>query len=279
MADSFRPTTTSRLEMDVPPLEDICLDEPTEYLERSQGRPGCFKNALHEILFVVFCTLAGATFPFLQRSTVVVTDSIRKDLGMTQSQVSWISASSGYGLIRIARPLWAVNDVNDVLQTDHRRISSAVCLCRGELSEYFSQTGPLGQSPPLLFRCGTRCDLGGWRLSRLHAGHGWRSLCGAYSEFCVSSEHCLSGFVITEENSFRRISFRGESSRDFAGGSWVRHRDGEVRMESYLLSHREYFHPVLVLGPGCSPRRSSPSPDRKLRDENPRGEKPRTEAF
>ncbi len=96
MADMFRPTRTSHLEMDVAGLEDVALSEPTPQEEQLRGRPECLKSIVHEIAFVVACTFAGASFAFLQRSTVILTGSVSQELGMNPSQESWISAASGY---------------------------------------------------------------------------------------------------------------------------------------------------------------------------------------
>ncbi len=99
--NSPRPNRLTCLEMDLPPLEDICLDEQTQRPEPIQERPNCFKNTIHEILFVLVCTLVGASFSFLQRSTVVIINDIKQELTMTQSQESWISASSGYAFFML----------------------------------------------------------------------------------------------------------------------------------------------------------------------------------
>lgn len=57
-------------------------------------RPACFKTTVHEISFVFMATIAMAASPFLTGATVIVTASIGKDLGMSQSQITWISASA-----------------------------------------------------------------------------------------------------------------------------------------------------------------------------------------
>lgn len=57
-------------------------------------RPACFRNTFQEVSFVFMATIAMATNTFLTGSTVIVTAAIGKDLGMTQSQISWISAAA-----------------------------------------------------------------------------------------------------------------------------------------------------------------------------------------
>ncbi|KAF4459173.1 major facilitator superfamily [Fusarium albosuccineum] len=58
------------------------------------ARPRCFKNTFQEVAFVFMATIAMATNTFLTGSTVIVTAAIGRDLGMTQSQISWISAAA-----------------------------------------------------------------------------------------------------------------------------------------------------------------------------------------
>lgn len=58
------------------------------------ARPECFKNTFQEVSFVLMATIAMATNTFLTGSTVIVTASIGNDLGMTQSQISWIAAAA-----------------------------------------------------------------------------------------------------------------------------------------------------------------------------------------
>jgi hypothetical protein len=61
------------------------------------ARPECFKNTLQEVSFVAEATLATATTSFLTGVSVIVTATIGRDLGMTQSEISWITASTSYG--------------------------------------------------------------------------------------------------------------------------------------------------------------------------------------
>ncbi|KAF4974190.1 hypothetical protein FZEAL_8868 [Fusarium zealandicum] len=58
------------------------------------ARPECFKNTFQEVAFVIMATVAMATNTFLTGSTVIVTAAIGKDLGMSQSQISWIAAAA-----------------------------------------------------------------------------------------------------------------------------------------------------------------------------------------
>ncbi|KAK7418350.1 hypothetical protein QQX98_003970 [Neonectria punicea] len=57
-------------------------------------RPACFKSTFQEVMFVFMATVAMATNTFLTGATVIVTAAIGKDLGMSQSQISWISAAA-----------------------------------------------------------------------------------------------------------------------------------------------------------------------------------------
>lgn len=57
-------------------------------------RPDCFKSTFQEVSFVFQATMATATSSFLTGVCLIVTASIGRDLGMTQGQISWITAST-----------------------------------------------------------------------------------------------------------------------------------------------------------------------------------------
>lgn len=57
-------------------------------------RPDCFKNTFQEVSFIFQATMATATSSFLTGVCLIVTASIGRDLGMTQGQISWITAST-----------------------------------------------------------------------------------------------------------------------------------------------------------------------------------------
>ncbi|KAI0484738.1 major facilitator superfamily domain-containing protein [Xylariaceae sp. FL0804] len=63
---------------------------------RSQfgDRPACFKNTLQEVSFVFQATVATATTSFLTGTALIITVPVSRDLGMTQGQISWITAST-----------------------------------------------------------------------------------------------------------------------------------------------------------------------------------------
>lgn len=77
------------------PLQDVRLDDTAELHLTMPSRPTCFRNIVHEILFVLTCSLAGATFVFLQRSLVVILESFQQDLRMTPSETAWVLAGPG----------------------------------------------------------------------------------------------------------------------------------------------------------------------------------------
>lgn len=68
-------------------------------------RPECFKNTFQEVSFVFQATMATATSSFLTGVCLIVTASIGRDLGMTQGQISWITASTRYVLCLLNRRL------------------------------------------------------------------------------------------------------------------------------------------------------------------------------
>lgn len=61
---------------------------------RFGARPACFKNTLQEVAFVSQATIATATSSFFQGASAIITASIGHDLGMTQGQITWITAST-----------------------------------------------------------------------------------------------------------------------------------------------------------------------------------------
>ncbi|KAK3687372.1 major facilitator superfamily-domain-containing protein [Podospora appendiculata] len=56
-------------------------------------RPVCFKDTFREVAFVFQATNAIATSSFLQGASAIITVSIGRDLGMTQGEITWITAS------------------------------------------------------------------------------------------------------------------------------------------------------------------------------------------
>jgi len=57
-------------------------------------RPKYFKSTFQEVVFVIQATNATAANSFFQGASAIVTASIGRDLGMTQGQISWITAST-----------------------------------------------------------------------------------------------------------------------------------------------------------------------------------------
>jgi MFS family permease len=58
------------------------------------ARPACFKNTFQEVAFVSQATIATATSSFFQGASAIITASIGRDLGMSQGQITWITAST-----------------------------------------------------------------------------------------------------------------------------------------------------------------------------------------
>ncbi|KAI8959004.1 MFS general substrate transporter [Daldinia sp. FL1419] len=57
-------------------------------------RPECFKNTFQEVSFIFQATVATATTSFLSGVGLVITVPVAHDLGMTQGEIAWISAST-----------------------------------------------------------------------------------------------------------------------------------------------------------------------------------------
>ena len=58
------------------------------------ARPACFKSTFQEVAFVSQATIATATSSFFQGASAILTASIGRDLGMSQGQITWITAST-----------------------------------------------------------------------------------------------------------------------------------------------------------------------------------------
>ncbi|RYP09584.1 hypothetical protein DL765_008394 [Monosporascus sp. GIB2] len=58
------------------------------------ARPAAFRSLAHEILFVLTATMSIAMPSFLQGSILIVSPTIKNDLNMTTSQLTWVIASS-----------------------------------------------------------------------------------------------------------------------------------------------------------------------------------------
>ncbi|KAF2475997.1 putative transporter [Lindgomyces ingoldianus] len=67
---------------------------PKDAPSRPNARPACFRSTAQEILFILTVTMGVAMPSLLQGSTIVISSFVRKDLNMTTSQTTWITASS-----------------------------------------------------------------------------------------------------------------------------------------------------------------------------------------
>jgi hypothetical protein len=61
---------------------------------RANARPEIFRSTAQEILFIFTATMSVAMPSFLQGSSLVVSSFIQKDLSMSTSQLTWMTASS-----------------------------------------------------------------------------------------------------------------------------------------------------------------------------------------
>ncbi|KAJ4396602.1 hypothetical protein N0V93_000823 [Gnomoniopsis smithogilvyi] len=99
-------------------LDDLCLDDESdsEGQQESTSRPQCLFGPVHEILLVVIAAFTGASFLLLQRTTMVLTDTVRHSLLLDMSEVSWMSAGSGLTgaifLLPIARVVDCFPDIS-----------------------------------------------------------------------------------------------------------------------------------------------------------------------
>ena len=80
-------------------LQDVSLEDEDPkggppQLPRG-SRPECLKSGIHECLFVALAAFAAASPIFLQRSIVVVADSMVGALQMTPAELAWATAGPG----------------------------------------------------------------------------------------------------------------------------------------------------------------------------------------
>jgi len=93
LSNKSRRSSAIHFDLSHPGLQDIRLnDSDSDLSPTMEPRPARFRNIIHEILFVLVCSSAGATFVFLQRSLVVIMDPLEMGLSMTPSELSWTLA-------------------------------------------------------------------------------------------------------------------------------------------------------------------------------------------
>ena len=61
---------------------------------RPDARPAGFRSTAQEILFILTATMGVAMPSVLQGCTIVISSFVGRDLNMTTSQITWITASS-----------------------------------------------------------------------------------------------------------------------------------------------------------------------------------------
>lgn len=68
--------------------------DPSSQKSTFGARPACFPSTFLEITFVLQATMATATSSFFQGASAIITASIGRDLGMSQGEITWITAST-----------------------------------------------------------------------------------------------------------------------------------------------------------------------------------------
>ncbi|KAI9705181.1 MAG: hypothetical protein M1820_005328 [Bogoriella megaspora] len=74
--------------------QETVLTSNEEEPSRPNARPAIFRSTAQEVLFIFTATMSVAMPSFLQGSSLVVSSYIKKDLNMTTSQLTWMTASS-----------------------------------------------------------------------------------------------------------------------------------------------------------------------------------------
>jgi MFS family permease len=58
------------------------------------ARPACFKSTLQEVLFVVTATMTIGLSSMTGGAITVISSFVGRDLGMTNAEITWLSAAS-----------------------------------------------------------------------------------------------------------------------------------------------------------------------------------------
>jgi hypothetical protein len=80
------PVDAAALEMVVPAKLEVGDPEPSSVGER----PACFKSTAHEILVIAVLTCGTGLYAITSGSAQSITDTIGRDLNMSQAEISWI---------------------------------------------------------------------------------------------------------------------------------------------------------------------------------------------
>lgn len=125
-------------------LDELSLDEEasSEGHQQPSSRPQCLSGPAHEVLLVLVAAFTGASFLLLQRATMVLTDTIRHSLQLDLSDMSWMSASSGY----VPCTVWRSGTIYDPtltllsVQSDRRHLPTPYCQHSRPLPNHFAQS-------------------------------------------------------------------------------------------------------------------------------------------
>ncbi|KAK4192417.1 major facilitator superfamily domain-containing protein [Podospora australis] len=90
-ASSEKNPTNSQRSTDEPVIES---GNHAKQRQAFGERPACFKNTLQEVAFVFMTTNACAMQTFFLGTSSIITASIGAELGMSQGEITWITASS-----------------------------------------------------------------------------------------------------------------------------------------------------------------------------------------
>jgi hypothetical protein len=65
---------------------------PPDY--KPNARPAVFRTTIHEVLFVFIATMGVAMPSLLQGCTIIISSSVKRDLSMSTTEITWMTASS-----------------------------------------------------------------------------------------------------------------------------------------------------------------------------------------
>ncbi|KAI1250553.1 hypothetical protein MGN70_007610 [Eutypa lata] len=125
-------------------LQDVCLNDDANgarVLLPRGTRPDCLRSATRECLFVALIAFAAATPVFLQRSTVVITESIAEALVITPAELAWVTAGSGFTTGSFLLPFGHIADTCPTLPRKTLLVASLIAFSLLVALTSFSRSG------------------------------------------------------------------------------------------------------------------------------------------
>jgi hypothetical protein len=95
---AYHELTTLTLHTDAKKAEEQWPQKTNSAIKKSVSRPNLrpavFHTTFHEVVFVFIATMGVAMPSLLQGCTIVISSSVKRDLNMSTTETTWITASS-----------------------------------------------------------------------------------------------------------------------------------------------------------------------------------------